>query len=129
MFDNEADSAKNEDDDYKINLSEVFRARKNIPAFQDPFSTLNRFPPNQNYNRIASMNYNNSFANSNKPSYLYSERFNSIQPINSAISLNNKKTNEHIMRKKSYNLQQQRTTIKKNLINDPFWLATTIFIF
>jgi hypothetical protein len=122
MFDIENESTKIEDDDYKISLSDVFRTPKNTTSNHDPFSTLNRFPPNQNYNRFTTLNqnYNNSLANSNKPSYLYSDRFNSIQPINSAIAIN--KRNEHIMRKKSYNLQQQRTTLKKTLINDPFWL-------
>ena len=117
MFDNDSESAKNEYDDYKINLSDIFRPQKN----SDSFSTLNRLPASQNYNRFASINqnYNSSITNSNKQGYLYSDRF-QVQPIGSAISFN-KKT--QILRKKAYNLQQQRTTVKKTLINDPFWLV------
>lgn len=111
MFESDSVLSKSEYDDYKVNISNVFKPVK--PVFREAYSNNTKLITENNNNN----NYNRSIANSNTFSYLYPDRTSSNTL--SAMSLNNRNTSSSI-RRKSYNLQKQRT-IKNNILHDPFW--------
>lgn len=109
MFESDSIISKSDYEDYKISLSDIFKPSRHV--FHDSFTRK------QTNTRIANNNYNSSIGtNSSKIVNLYPDRL-PIKTVNSATSVKN---SFQLIRKKSYNLQAQRT-IKKNISNDPFW--------